>query len=219
MLLSIVSYSMNVVAGGVALGSTRVIYPIGAKEVPLAVNNTDDSIPFLIQTWVSKEDGSKARDFIVTPPLFVIKPNKENTLRIMYAGPDLPQDRESVFYLNSKAIPSVDQSKLKGNNLQIATQSVLKVFMRPKNLPVPSIDAPKGLRCSISGGTLVVSNPSPYYVSLVQLYVGGKKQPNAMAAPKGDTRLSLTGGESGEVTLQTVNDYGANTPKQICLAK
>ncbi|SUH11200.1 fimbrial chaperone protein BcfB [Salmonella enterica subsp. enterica] len=52
----------------------------------------------------------------------------------MYVGPSLPTDRESVFYLNSKAIPSVDKNKLTGNSLQIATQSVIKLFIRPKNL-------------------------------------------------------------------------------------
>lgn len=35
---------------GVALGATRVIYPAGQKQVPLAVTNTDDSGTYLIQS-------------------------------------------------------------------------------------------------------------------------------------------------------------------------
>lgn len=203
-------------AGGVALGATRVIYPQGDKQVSLPITNSSESTDFLIQSWINNPDGIKSSDFILTPPLFVIHPKKENTLRIMYVGPDLPKDRESVFYLNSKAIPSVDKSKLSGNNLQIATQSVIKLFVRPKNLPTPSIDAPKTLRCQVSGGKVTLTNPSPYYVTLVKFYSGGTKLPNSMVAPKGSLAVDIPGGKSGQITFQTLNDYGANTPTQNC---
>ena len=203
-------------AGGVALGATRVIYPQGDKQVSLPVINSSDSNTFLIQSWVGNEKGDKSVDFVLTPPLFVMHPKKENTLRIMYTGPALPTDRETVFYLNSKAIPSVNKSQLQGNTLQIATQSVIKLFMRPKNLPSRAVDAPKSLTCQVSGGKVTVKNPSPYYVSLVQIYVGGQKVPNNMVAPKGTLTMNVPGGKSGAVTFQTVNDFGANTPKQTC---
>lgn len=77
-------------AGGIALGSTRVIYPQGSKQVSLPVINSSDSNVFLIQSWISNADGSRTSDFIMTPPLFVIQPKKENLLRIMYVGPSLP---------------------------------------------------------------------------------------------------------------------------------
>nr|WP_228011673.1 fimbria/pilus periplasmic chaperone [Enterobacter asburiae] len=203
-------------AGGVALGATRVIYPQGDKQISLPITNSSESTDFLIQSWINNPDGIKSSDFILTPPLFVIHPKKENILRIMYVGPDLPKDRESVFYLNSKAIPSVDKSKLSGNNLQIATQSVIKLFVRPKNLPTPSIDAPKTLRCQVSGGKVTLTNPSPYYVTLVKFYSGGTKLPNSMVAPKGSLAVDIPGGKSGQITFQTLNDYGANTPTQNC---
>jgi fimbrial chaperone protein len=203
-------------AGGVALGATRVIYPTGEKQVSLPVINSSDTNTFLIQSWVGSESGAKSSDFILTPPLFVMHPKKENTLRIMYVGPALPADRETVFYLNSKAIPSVDKSQLKGNTLQIATQSVIKLFMRPKSLPSRSVDAPKTLTCRTGAGKVTVNNPSPYYVSLVQFYVGGQKVPNSMVPPKGSLSVAVPGGKSGAVSFQTVNDFGANTPKQTC---
>ncbi|MDA3131345.1 molecular chaperone FimC [Atlantibacter subterranea] len=203
-------------AGGVALGATRVIYPQGDKQISLPLTNSSDSTNFLIQSWVSDAAGKKSADFVITPPLFVMHPKKENTLRIMYVGPDLPQDRESVFYLNSKAIPSVDKAKLTGSNLQIATQSVIKLFVRPKNLPTPSVESPKTLHCQASGGKVMLSNPSPYYITLVQFYSGGTKLPNSMVAPKGSLTVDIPGGKSGSVTFQTLNDFGANTPTQTC---
>lgn len=203
-------------AGGVALGATRVIYPRGDKQVSLPLTNSSDNTTFLIQSWVSNAAGTKSADFIITPPLFVIHPKKENILRIMYVGADLPTDRESVFYLNSKAIPSVDKSKLAGSNLQIATQSVIKLFVRPKNLPTPSIESPKTLRCQVANNQVMLTNPSPYYVTLVQFYSGGTKLPNSMVAPKGSLTVDIPGGKSGKVSFQTLNDYGANTPTQAC---
>lgn len=203
-------------AGGVALGATRVIYSQGDKQVSLPINNSSESTEFLIQSWVNDASGVKSSDFILTPPLFVIHAKKENTLRIMYVGPDLPTDRESVFYLNSKAIPSVDKSKISANNLQIATQSVIKLFVRPKKLPTPSIDAPKTLRCQLSGNKVTLTNPSPYYITLVRFYSGGTKLPNSMVAPKSNLTVDIPGGNNGKITFQTLNDFGANTPKQSC---
>lgn len=201
-------------AGGIALGATRVIYPQGEKQVSLPVLNTADNVTFLIQSWVSSADGSKATSFIVTPPLFVIKPHAENTLRIMYNGPMLPQDRESVFYVNSKAIPSVPKESLKGNTLQIATQSVIKLFMRPAGLPTPPSQAPEALKCHLSAGSLTLNNPSPYYVTLVQFYVGKQKLANTMVAPKSSQTVKTSA--KGSVHFQTLNDYGTNTPDRIC---
>lgn len=212
----LIAASHSVYAGGIALGSTRIIYPIGDKQVSLPIINSDDKNVYLIQSWVDDFKGNKTTSFVVTPPLFVINPKRENILRIMYAGDDLPLDRESVFYFNSKAIPSVDKSKVTGNSLQIATQSVIKLFMRPKNLPTRSLDAPESLRCNLGVGTINIHNPSPYYVTLVQLRIGGKLLPNTMISPKSSKDVAIPSGDSGEITFQTVNDYGANTPKQIC---
>lgn len=200
-------------AGGIALGSTRVIYPQGSKQVSLPIINSSATNIFLIQSWVANADGIRSTDFILTPPLFVMQPKKENLLRIMYVGPTLPTDRESVFYLNSKAIPSVDKHKLASNTLQIATQSVIKLFIRPDNMPSSSIDAPAALRCHAEGSRLTITNSSPYYVSLVELYVGGKKLANTMAPPKGTLTLNAP---AGCVTFRAVNDFGATTPKQLC---
>lgn len=195
LLLSAAGLSFAAQAGGIALGATRVIYPQGSKQTSLPIINSSASNVFLIQSWVANADGSRSTDFIITPPLFVIQPKKENILRIMYVGPSLPTDRESVFYLNSKAIPSVDKNKLTGNSLQIATQSVIKLFIRPKNLAEAPAHAPSTLRCRNERGQLTITNPSPYYVSMVELYSAGKKLPNTMVPPKGAITLPATPGQ------------------------
>ncbi|HDR2349907.1 TPA: fimbria/pilus periplasmic chaperone [Enterobacter asburiae] len=205
-------------AAGVALGSTRMIYPLGEKQASINVTNSDTNESFLVQSWVSDIKGEKTAAFVVTPPLFVLKPGKMNILRVMYVGPDLPEDKESVFYLNNKAIPSVDKQTVVGNSLQIATQSVIKLFVRPNHLNVKPSDAPAMLTCRAKGYSLVVSNPSPYYVTLVNFIVAGKKRPNTMVPPMGSQTVDAPGAANGTISYQTLNDFGAMTPALTCKA-
>lgn len=202
-------------AGGIGLGATRVIYPQSANQASLAVTNSDPHERYLIQAWVDDNNAHKTRDFIVTPPLFASSPKSENTLRIMYAGKMLPQDRETVYWLNVKAIPAVNKEAIKEKNtLQLAILSRIKLFMRPDGLKMGEAEAVNHLRFKQSGGRLEVINPTPYYETLVNLTVGGEKLPNVMVPPKDKLSLKLPSGASGVVRFQTVNDYGAITPQQ-----
>ena len=221
-IFSVIIFSMALItpalswAGGIALGSTRVIYPADAKQTSLSINNSDKNNRFLIQTWIENEAGKKTDDFIITPPLFVSKPKSENTLRIIYSGGKLPEDRETLYWLNSKAIPALDRNDIKDKNvLQIAVLARIKMFVRPAELAEKSADAPGMLKITRSGNTLNINNPSPFYVTLVNMTMGGKnlKLTNKMVSPKSSEQVSLSDGMSGVFTYQTINDYGANTPK------
>lgn len=203
-------------AGGIALGSTRVIYPQNMQQISLSISSNDDKKPFLIQSWVSAPDGKKSNDFIITPPIFVIQPNKENTLRIMFVGKKpLPTDRESLYYLTSKAIPSGKPEAGK-NTLMIATESTIKMFVRPEHLPSLSADAPTMLHCKLSGSSVTVTNSSPYYVTMVNITAGSQTLPNTMVAPKSDVQIPVTGGPGGTIKFKTLNDYGSKTDLQTC---
>ena len=212
-LLFFVFTSFSTSAGGIALGATRIIYPLNAKQVSLAVTNSDEESRFLIQSWVDDENEKKSPNFIVTPPLFVSKPKSENTLRIMYVGPELPKDRESIFWLSSKAIPAVERNSIEGKNvLQLAILSRIKIFVRPENLGLTSEEALSKLDFYRRGNAIEVKNASPYYITLVNLRVGVNMLPNTMIAPMSSALVNSPKGIEGVVTYQTVNDYGANTP-------
>jgi len=202
-------------AGGVSLGGTRLIYPAGNSQVSMPVNNSDDKAVFLIQSWVEDENGVKTEDFVITPPLFVIQPQKENTLRVMYVGSKvLPTDRESVYWLNVKAIPSASPNIKNKNVLQLAILSRIKLFVRPDNLPLKSAEAPQKLRFHRNGEQLTINNPTPYYITLVQLKTGNTKLPNTMVAPQTKASVSIPGNAQGAITYQTVSDFGANSETQ-----
>ena len=200
-------------SGGIALGATRVIYPADAKQTSLAITNSNKQERYLVNAWIENDRGQKEKTFAVTPPLFVSEPDSENTLRIIYAGPPLPSDRESLFFMNVKAIPSVNKENMEGKNvLQLAILSRIKLFVRPKNLAMPPEEALSQLKFERAGNHLKISNASPYYVTLVNLQLGGQKLENIMIAPKNSAQQALPTGASGALSWQSVNDYGAITP-------
>ncbi|MGL4116894.1 fimbria/pilus periplasmic chaperone, partial [Escherichia coli] len=112
----------------------RVIYDGNKKEASLTVQNKNKSEEFLIQSWVDDATGSKKTPFIITPPLFKLEPGKNNILRIVNVNPSLPQDRESVYWVNVKAIPSQNEENEGKNVLQIAVRTRIKLFYRPAGL-------------------------------------------------------------------------------------
>lgn len=200
-------------AGGIALGATRVIYPADAKQTSLSISNSDTK-NVTVNSWIENSAGVKETSFVVTPPLFVSEPKSENTLRIIYAGVPLPKDRESLFWMNVKAIPSVNKTALRAKRSATGDSVPHQAFVRPNNLPQIPEDAPGMLKFSRSGNHLKINNPSAYYVTLVNLNVGKTKVDNVMVAPKSDAQVLLPTGVQGNVTFQTVNDYGAVTPAQ-----
>jgi P pilus assembly chaperone PapD len=58
--------------------------------------------------------------FIITPPLYRLDGGQKNIERIVMTG-SLPQEQESLFWLNIKAIPSASKQM---NSLQIAVKRV-----------------------------------------------------------------------------------------------
>ncbi|SLM61975.1 chaperone FimC [Dickeya aquatica] len=201
------------VQAGVALGATRVIYPANHKQVQLAVSSNDENT-YLIQSWVENVNGQKDGQFVVTPPLFVMQGKKENTLRIIDAtNQQLPQNKESLFWINVKAIPSLDKSKQQANTLQLAIISRIKLIYRPVNLSIPPEQAAAKLRFKRQGNQLVLSNPTPYFLTITELSMGARALDNALVPAEGQVSVALPAGAEGKVTYRTINDYGALTPR------
>ncbi len=196
------------------LGGTRVVYPADQKQVAIYVRNTSEQSSFLVQSWVEQSDEKKSQDFVVTPPLYVSGPGNENTLRLMYVGAPAATDRETLYYFNTKAIPSVDKKKMEGKNmLMLAAVTRIKLFLRPAGLMPAADKAPAELTFHRAGGQVRIDNPTPYYLTLVELKAGSNKLPDTMVSPRSSAKLALPSSYSGAVTYRTINDYGAATPE------
>lgn len=205
-------FSSLTYAGGMALGSTRIIYPLDAKQTSINITNTDKKVRFLVQSWVDNENDVKVNDFIVTPPLFVSKPESENTLRLIYAGQPLPTDRESLFWLNSKSIPEIERDEIQNKNiLQLAILSRIKIFMRPQGLTFKLEDVPDSIEFKSVGNNLSIKNPSPYYVTLINIKSGKEDIKSMMLSPLSTINIKTNSNINTNISYQTINDYGATT--------
>lgn len=215
----------------VIIGGTRVIFPAQDGEVTVRLTN-QNATPALVEAWIDSGDEKSTPDkvntpFLITPPLFRMEPNRDQSLRILFTHSEqpLPVDHESVFYLNVLEVPPRPSGpQFEGKNyMQLAIRSRLKLFYRPAGLAGDPLKAPSELRfkaVSDAGSVaLMVHNPSPYYVTIgeITVNVGGTshKVDTGMVAPLSDLRLAvpdLKQAPSAGSTIQydCINDYGAD---------
>ena len=189
---------------GVVTGGTRLIYPGGKKESSLSVTN-NDATPYLIQSWVESNKG--AAPFLLTPPLFRLEGEQQTRLRVIYSG-GLPENKESMFWMNIKAIPS-SQAKAGANTLQIAIKTRIKLIYRPKSVEGTPEMVTEQLRWTRSGNTLQVMNPTAFYMNFAEVKVGGAEVKEANWVGPGETaRFQQPGVSAGALQWKLINDYG-----------
>jgi len=213
MLLMAASHSVFA-AGGVVLGATRVVYNGSSKESSITVSNRNTEQYFLVQSWVDDKDGNKKVPFAITPPLFRLNAKNENMLRIVKTAGELPSDRESVYWLNVKAIPPAPAANESQNELQLAIKTRIKMFYRPKGLPGKVEDAPAQLQWTHQGNQLIVKNPSAYSVTLGDVKIAGKEVSGVdLVLPKDEAHYALPAGSesAGNLTYTTITDFGGLT--------
>ncbi|EIH7025950.1 molecular chaperone LpfB [Escherichia coli] len=209
--LALLMTAQQCFAGGVALSTTRVIYDGGKKEASLTVENHNKNEEFLIQSWIDDVNGNKKTPFIITPPLFKLDPDENNVLRIVNIEDTLPKDRESVYWINVKAIPAKSAENENKNVLQIAVRTRLKLFYRPKGLPGSNLEAMKQLRFQRQNNQIVVNNDSAYNLTFNQFSINGQKIERAgMVLAKGKLNINLPAGTGNahEVKYSIINDFG-----------
>lgn len=207
---------MSQAAGGIVLSNTRIIYPAGQKQASITVRNISKDSRYLVQSWAEDELGNKTAAFIVTPPLYVSNPGTENTLRMMYTGSLPAAHHETLYYLTAKAIPAVDKSKTEGRNvLMLAAATRIKLIVRPQGLRPTPEKAPEMLSVSRSGRQVTLKNPTPYYLTLVQMKTGNQSLNSVMVPPLGEHRLTLPAGHADSLHFRVMNDYGGMTDELV----
>lgn len=199
---------------GVEIGGTRLVYNGNANQAAISVKNSDAK-PYLIQSWVSKSEDSDegGNEFSTTPPLFKLNSNSQNSVRVTLTSNDLPSDRESVYWLNIKAIPSSSQEAK--NELLIAVKSKMKLLYRPAGLKGDPSLAYQQLNFSRDGEKLIIRNPTPYSVSLNDVKINGNMLTRPpMVLPFQTLTIPVSGLKGGDVSWRAINDYGGITADQ-----
>ena len=188
------------------------------KALSINISNQNKELPYLAQSWIEDEHGSKTESSLtILPPVQRVEPGAKSQVKIQtLAGANLlPQDRETLFYFNLREIPPRSD---KANVLQLALQTRVKLFYRPASIIPKQSDVAStwqnDLTLTQKGNDYQVTNPSPYYVTLVDASSkkDGASAPGfepLMVAPKGSTPLKVAASALGNTPVLTyVNDYG-----------
>ncbi|MFZ5177140.1 molecular chaperone [Enterobacter kobei] len=209
----------SVSLANIVVTGTRAIYPAGEKEISVKITNKGKS-PVLIQSWIDTGDASVSPDkirvpFVITPPINRLDAGKGQTLRISYTGGNsLPDDRESVFWLNALEIPASMSKDAELNKLQIAFRTRIKVFFRPATLKGDSTQAAESLKWEIRNGQLTAINNSPFHVTLLDVHAAGNAAAGTgdMIRPFSQLSVKTNKGRFSigqKISWQYLNDWGA----------
>lgn len=209
---------MSSAQAAVALDRTHAIITGDDKSISLNISNENKQLPYLAQGWIENAQGEKITDpFTVLPPVQRVEPGAKSQVKIQ-ALPSvaaLPQDRESVYYFNLREIPPKSD---KPNTLQLALQTRIKLFYRPKAI-IPTreqMDNPWQEKVTLTrqGDQYTLVNPTPYYVTIVDAVPrkDGKTVTGfepVMVAPKGSQVMPVSATALGNSPVLTyINDYG-----------
>ncbi|MGK3632153.1 fimbrial biogenesis chaperone [Enterobacter cloacae] len=203
----------NLAYATVSPDRTRIIFNASAKSVSVRLINQSKTDPYLAQSWIEDKEGKKTREFISpVPPLLRIEPDEQAQVRLMAQQnlSRLPADRESLFYYNMREIPPKAEQK---NVMQIAMQSRLKLFWRPKAIELKEgqfVPLDKVV-ISRASGTLQFKNSSPYYITVGYIGLNGKTllpgAESVMIEPFGQASQSLAK-LPAEFQVGYISDYG-----------
>jgi chaperone protein EcpD len=211
---------------GVTPEVSRVVFDEGSHEQSLHVFNVN-KYPVLVQAWI--DDGkvlalpqdSKA-PIIVLPPIFRMDPGSQASLRLISSGATLPENRESLFWLNLYEMPATQRrDSATDETVTLTMRTQMKVFARPGKLPYSPRELVKRLAFSLvlgaDGLTLTIDNPTPYYATIgnMQIAIEGAPQPESvdMIAPFSHAIVDLgtlqgKPGEHAKVLFSLIDDEG-----------
>lgn len=211
------AFLSTAVEAAVSLAGTRLVFDGRFRESSIEVSNPGTTTA-LIQAWLGTPDArpSVASDlpFAVTPHLAQLPAQGKQTLRILYEGVGLPEDRESLLHLYVLEVPRRSEA---AQQLSIAIRQRINVFYRPESLPGDPAEAPQNLvwqRSATDDHALLVRNPTPFYVSLQDLaFEGSEVSEYLLLEPLSERLLTWTSVPSsrsahGRLSFKALTDYG-----------
>lgn len=198
--------------GGVYIYGTRVIYPAAQKEVTVQLMNQGDRSA-LVQAWI--DDGNTQTPpeklqvpFLLTPPVVKVKANTGQQLKIKFTKANLPQDRESLYYLNVLDIPPNETSGEETNKLKFALQNRIKLIYRPASLPGVNKETFSRLHINKTNSGIIIENNSANWLTIPEISSTAKiNKETLMLAPHANATLSGSPAAS-QYAVTLIDDYG-----------
>lgn len=185
----------------------------GGISVDLKNGNNNS---YLMESWIANTDhesllpkenkASEIVPFVILPPLKMLEANTQTSWNIRRTGNKvnneaLPDDRESIFWIGIRGIPSEDKNKKENSvQLNIIPNFYFKLLYRPKKIEDLKTDKlAKDIKVTRKNNVLILENPTPFYFTFEYLKVAGTNIKN------GDREITLPPFSTKEITLPNNN--------------
>lgn len=207
---------------GVVVTGTRIIFESGQTEKTVRLNNKDQH-PNLVQIWSDRGDEHLTAEqadgpFMANPPIFKMQANQAQVVRLNFIQDSaaLPQDRESMFFLNINEIPAMKTDHLDANRLVVSFTNRLKILYRPKGLAGQPNQVAEQISYQVKNNQITLNNPTSYYAHIaeIKLLKNGQvlqQDKSLVVPPKNQLNWSVKSAPNSNTEVQAVfiNDYGS----------
>lgn len=201
------------------LSSTRVIYSGDKQKAPLLVKSTSKTDE-VIQLWVSdfNEDSNesleeKKPEIVVFPNVIKVRDGKPQYVYISLlsdsnGNSQLPQDKESIFWITARKIPLISEETEGKPAISIAQAIKIKLLYRPEGLEdnTKRNNAEEKLSMTCHENKILVENVTPYIFSPSKYRIKNQDVPYFEVIYPGKNKTSLPCSEN--VDFHFFDDYG-----------
>lgn len=172
---------------GVVLEKSRIVFN-GKNTVQSYVLVNTNKYPVVVQLWVDDGKFNKNPEltpspFVITPVMSKMDPKKINSIKVIYSGSNitLPQDHESLFWLNIFEVPPVNKNSTSENEVALSMLTQVKLIYRPEQIKIDENDLIakfdsltfRLIKNNEGVTTLAINNPAEYIASLVNIDLRG----------------------------------------------
>lgn len=206
---------------GVVIYGTRVIYPAEKKEVVVQLMNQGEQAS-LVQSWIDDGDSSLAPEkiqvpFLLTPPVVRIGGGSGQQLKIRKMPNTLPENKESLFYLNVLAIPPNAPGSENTSTLKFALQNRLKLFYRPKGIAAVNKASFEKIHLIRQDNALSLKNDTANWITIARIKQGDTEVSTeaVMLAPLSTQMLTLKNPRASRYNLTIIDDAGNHISENI----
>ncbi|KAB2507137.1 fimbria/pilus periplasmic chaperone, partial [Salmonella enterica] len=162
---------------GVVIYGTRIIYPAEKNEVLVQLMNQGGRSS-LVQSWIDDGDTSLPPEkikvpFLLTPPVAKVAGDSGQQIKIKKMPNMLPNNKESLFYLNVLDIPPNNPNSTGKNVLKFAMQNRIKLFYRPKGIAPVNRGTFHKLSMKRTANSYSIQNDTANWVTIIEVKVNG----------------------------------------------
>ncbi|MGI3449405.1 fimbria/pilus periplasmic chaperone [Citrobacter arsenatis] len=206
--------STQPVHAGIVIYGTRIIYPAEKNEVLVQLMNQGGRSS-LVQSWIDDGDTSLPPEkikvpFLLTPPVAKVAGDSGQQIKIKKMPNMLPNNKESLFYLNVLDIPPNNPDNTGKNVLKFAMQNRIKLFYRPKGIAAVNKNTFHKLSLTRNGTGHSIRNDAANWITVTDVKADNIKINNKsiMLAPLSSADVALKNTNANQYKMTIIDDHG-----------